>query len=60
MKILLIVLLSLTVLMMGCSPSSNRMSSLWHERQMDDNQRIHGNPYENRDRLQSIWLSTLY
>jgi hypothetical protein len=60
MKILLIVLLSLTVLMMGCSPSSNRMSSLWNERQMDDNQRIHGNPYETPKPWQSIWLPTLY
>ena len=60
MKIFIILLLTLILLMTGCSHSPNQTSSLWEERQMDDNRRIHGNPYENRDRLQSIWLSQPY
>jgi len=47
MKILIVGLLCLIVLMMGCSNSDSPSLSLWQERQMDDDQRIHGNPYEN-------------
>jgi hypothetical protein len=60
MKISIIVLLCLMTLIVGCSQLHNPASSLWKERQMDDYQRIHGNPYENPDQLQSIWLPTPY
>ena len=60
MKILAVILLCLIILVAGCSHSYNPTSSLWKERQMDDNQRIHGNPYESRGQFQSIWLPTLY
>ena len=62
MKILIIVLLCLIVLMMGCSNSDNPSLSLWEDRQMDDDQRIYGSPYESSyespDRWQSVWLPT--
>jgi hypothetical protein len=61
MKILAIILLCLMVLMAGCSHSHNSSSALWKERQMDDNQRIHGSPYESpnqsTENLQGVWLS---
>ena len=60
MKIAIIVLLCLMTLMVGCSKLHIPASSLWEERQMDDDRRIHGNPYENPGQLQSIWLPTLY
>ena len=62
MKISIIILLCLMTLMMGCSHSHNPAASLWEDRQMDDDQRIHGNPYEssyeNPDSWQSVWLPT--
>jgi len=64
MKILVIVLLCLMVHIAGCSHSPNVTSSLWQERQMDDNQRIHGSPYESSyespGQWQSVWLPTPY
>jgi hypothetical protein len=60
MKISIIVLLCLMTLMVGCSQSHNPVSSLWKERQMDDNQRIYGNPYESRGQSQGVWLPTPY
>jgi len=61
MKILIIVLLFLIAMMMGCSNSDNRAFSLWEDRQMDDDQRIYGSPYEGpQNQLQSIWLPTHY
>ena len=60
MKITMIVLLCLMVLMIGCSRSFDQASSLWDERQMDDDRRIHGNPYESPSQLQSVWLPTPY
>jgi hypothetical protein len=61
MKIPTIVLLCLITLLMGCSVLPNRTSSsLWQERKMEDNRRIHGNPYESTTQLQSIWLPTPY
>ena len=61
MKIMMIVLLCIVSLMMGCSVLPNRTSSsLWQERKLDDNRRIHGNPYEGPDRMQSVWLPTPY
>jgi hypothetical protein len=60
MKILAIILLCLMILTAGCSHSHNPSSALWHERQMDDNQRIHGNPYEMPQQEQRVWMPTLY
>ena len=60
MKISIIVLLCLMALLMGCSLLPKQTSFLWKERQMDDNRRIYGNPYENPDRLQNVWLFTPY
>jgi hypothetical protein len=60
MKISIIVLLCLMTFMVGCTQLHNPASSLWKERQMDDNRRIYGNPYENPYGLQSIWLPTPY
>lgn len=60
MKILAIILLCLMVLTAGCSHSHNPSSALWQERQMDDDRRIHGNPYEMSQQRQGVWLPTLY
>lgn len=60
MKIIIIVSLCLVALIMGCSHSSHRTLSLWQERQMDDDQRIHGNPYEMPKQWQGVWMPTLY
>ena len=38
------------MLMTGCSHSHNRTLALWQERQMDDDLRIYGNPYESSNR----------
>jgi len=62
MKILAIVLLFLMALIIGCSNSDSRALSLWEDRQMDDDQRIYGSPYESSyespDRWQCVWLPT--
>jgi len=60
MKILVVILLLLMVPMAGCSQLSNPTSSLWHERQMQDDQRIHGYPYQGASQLQTVWLSIPY
>ena len=64
MKISIIVLFCLIVLMTGCSRSFDQASSLWEERQMDDDQRIYGSPYvnleESPNQWQSVWLPTPY
>jgi len=36
--------------MAGCSLSHNGALALWEERQMDDDLRIYGNPYESSNR----------
>jgi len=62
MKISMILLLFLIAMLMGCSNSHSRALSLWEDRQMDDDQRIYGSPYENSyegpDRWQCVWLPT--
>ncbi len=50
MKILIIIILCLIVLVVGCSDCCCPGLSLWEKRRMDDDQRIYGNPYEERDR----------
>ncbi|KPK44203.1 MAG: hypothetical protein AMJ65_03695 [Phycisphaerae bacterium SG8_4] len=54
MKILMIIILFLTVLLPGCSSCCDRTESLWLERQMEDDRRIHGNPNESWDRWEDI------
>jgi len=60
MKILVIILFCLIILMVGCSHSYNPASSLWKERQMEDDQRIHGNPYQSTGQFQTVWMPILY
>jgi hypothetical protein len=60
MKILAMILLCLMIQTAGCSNSHNPSSALWQERQMDDDQRIHGNPYEMPQQRQRVWLPSLY
>jgi len=64
MKILIAIPLCLMMLMMGCSNSDSPSLSLWQERQMDDNKRIHGSPYgnsyESPSQWRSVWLPTPY
>jgi len=40
-----ILCLIVPMLIMGCSRSHNQVSTLWEERQMDDDRRLYGNPY---------------
>jgi hypothetical protein len=46
--------------MMGCSRSHNQALALWEERQMDDDRRIYGNPYESSDRQYYIRLNATF
>jgi len=50
--IIIHIILCLMVLMTmaGCSLSHNGTLALWEERQMDDDLRIYGNPYESSNR----------
>lgn len=48
------------MLMMGCSRSHNQALALWEERQMDDDRRIYGNPYESSDRQYYIRLNATF
>ena len=56
----IILCLIVLMLMMGCSRSYNQALALWEERQMDDDQRIYGNPYESLDRQHYILLHATY
>jgi len=60
MKVLAVILLCFMILVSGCSHSHNPASSLWKERQMEDDQRIHGNPYQSTGALQTVWMPILY
>lgn len=46
----IILCLIVLMLMTGCSHSHNQILALWQERQMDDDRRIYGNPYESSNR----------
>lgn len=46
----IILCLMVLMLMTGCSHSHNQTLALWEERQMDDDLRIYGNPYESSNR----------
>lgn len=50
MIIQIILCLMAMMFMAGCSSSHNRILTLWEERQMDDDRRIYGNPYESSNR----------
>ena len=56
-RISTIIILSflVTFFISSCSDSRSYKQgpSLWDKRQMDDDQRIYGNPYETRDRRES-------
>jgi len=56
----IILCLMVLMLMIGCSHSHNQASALWAERQMDDDHRIYGNPYESSNRQHYILLHTTY
>jgi hypothetical protein len=53
-------ILSLTVAMLiaGCSRTQNQVSILWEERQMDDDRRLYGNPYDSLNRREDIFSFT--
>jgi hypothetical protein len=42
-----IILFMVLMLITGCSRSHNHVLALWEDRQMDDDLRIYGNPYES-------------
>ena len=52
----IILLFLVLVLIVGCSDSCSCKEelSLWGKRQMDDDQRIYGNPHESRDRWEGF------
>lgn len=56
----IILCLMVLMLMMGCSRSHNQALALWEERQMDDDRRIYGNPYESSDRQYYIRLNATF
>ena len=58
MKFFTILLFSLILLIIGFSDCCDPGLFLWEKRQMDDDQRIYGNPYEGRDRWEDIHYST--
>lgn len=60
MKILAVILLFLMISMAGCSQLNNPTSSLWNERQMQDDHRIHGNPYRSTGQFQTVWVPIPY
>ena len=45
-----ILCLMLTMLINGCSASRNNVSTLWQERQIEDDLRLYGNPYASMNR----------
>ncbi len=56
------IILCLIVLMLvtGCSHSHNQVLALWEERQMDDDLRLYGNPYESSNRQHYIQVHATY
>ena len=54
MKFFIILLFSLILLIIGCSDCSDPGLSLLEKHQMDDDQGIYGNPYEEGDRWEGI------
>jgi hypothetical protein len=47
MKILIVIILCLMVQVTGCLRSCYPEEALWQERQMEDDERIYGNPYKS-------------
>lgn len=56
----IIIFLMVLMLITGCSHSSNRALALWEERQMEDDLRIYGNPYESSNRQNYIRFYATY
>jgi len=58
MKILIIINIILCLippmLVAGCSHTHNQALTLWKERQMEDDRRLYGNPYDSLNRQKNI------
>ena len=52
--------LLITMLITGCSHSHNQKLALWMQRNMDDDQRIYGNPYESLNEQRYIQFYVTY
>jgi hypothetical protein len=50
----------LLTMITGCSQSDNQVLALWKERQMQDDQRIYGNPYESLNGERYIQFYAVY
>ena len=46
------------VLIAGCSASQNQASTLWEQRQMEDDRRLYGDPYATLNRQSYIQFYT--
>jgi hypothetical protein len=53
--IIIHIILCLMMLITGCSRTNNQVSTLWEERQMDDDRRLYGNPYDSLNRQKYIF-----
>jgi hypothetical protein len=53
-----ILCLIVAMLITGCSRTQNQVSILWEERQMDDDRRLYGNPYDSLNRQEDIFSFT--
>jgi uncharacterized membrane protein len=56
----IILFLMVLMLITGCSYSRNQVSASWEERQMDDDRRIYGNPYESTNGENYIQFYAIY
>jgi hypothetical protein len=56
----IILRLMLLTMITGCSQSDNQVLALWKERQMQDDQRIYGNPYESLNGERYIQFYAVY
>jgi hypothetical protein len=52
--------LMVLILISGCSHSHNQVLTLCKERQMNDDRRLHGNPYDSVDRQNYIQYHFAY
>ena len=50
-----IILFLMVPILMGCSQTYNQASTFWDERQMDDDRRLYGNPYDSLNRQKYIF-----
>ena len=56
----IIICLTMLMLIPGCSHSQDQVLTLCKERQMDDDLRLHGNPYESLNRKNYIQFYVTY